>query len=138
MLPIRVAAQGKYEGERLAVGEKIRLLARGAEQIQRHHGARGDEARQQPMRVLDGRSLGSGLHAAHAGFDKGRGRSRQLRVPGQIQAQRMLAKPTLRIIEGEDRALTLAPVRRPCCLELLCYQGRSFSRAAMGASLFLE
>jgi hypothetical protein len=42
----------------------------------------------------------------------------------------MLAEPALRIIESEDRVLLLAPMRRPCCLELLCYQETSFSRAA--------
>jgi hypothetical protein len=34
----------------------------------------------------------------------------------------MLAEPALRFIESEERVLLLAPVRRPCCLELLCYQ----------------
>jgi hypothetical protein len=134
MLPVRVAAQGKYEGQRVAVGEKIRLFAHRAEQVQRHYGAGGDEAGQQPVREFDGRRPGSGSRAAHTGFDKGRRRSRQLRAPGQIQAQRMTAKPALRIIEGEDGALILAPVRRPCCLELLCYQGGSFSRAVMATS----
>jgi hypothetical protein len=138
MLPVRVAAKGKHKGQRLAVGEKIRLLAHGAEQIQRYYGPGSDEARQQPVRVLDGRRPGSGLRAAHTGFDKGRRRSRQLRAPGQIQAQGMAAKPALRIIEGEDGALILAPMGRPCCVELLCYQGSSFSRAVMATSLSLK
>jgi hypothetical protein len=42
----------------------------------------------------------------------------------------MLLEPALRVIEGEDGALLLAPVRRPCCLELLCYQESLFSRVA--------
>jgi hypothetical protein len=138
MLPVRVAAKGKHEGQRLAVGEKIRLLAHRAEQVQGYYSAGSDEARQQPLRVLDGRRSGSGLRAAHTGFDEGRRRSRQLRAPGQIQAQRMTAKPALRMIEGEDGALVLAPMRRPCCLELLCYQGSSFSRAVMATSLCLK
>jgi len=41
----------------------------------------------------------------------------------------MLAEPALRIIESEDRVLLLAPVRRPCCLELLCYQENFLFRA---------
>jgi hypothetical protein len=45
MLPIRITAQGKDERQRLAVGEKIRLLAYRAQQVQRHNGAGGDEAR---------------------------------------------------------------------------------------------
>jgi len=40
----------------------------------------------------------------------------------------MLYQPTLRVIKGEEGALLLAPVRRPCCLELLCYQESLFSR----------
>jgi hypothetical protein len=78
------------------------------------------------------------VRAAHTGFDKGGRRSRQLRAPGQIQAQGMTAKPALRVVEGENGALILAPVRRPCCLELLCYQGSSFSGAVMATSLFLK
>ena len=35
----------------------------------------------------------------------------------------MLFEPDLCVVEGEDGALILAPVRRPCCLELLCCQG---------------
>jgi hypothetical protein len=44
----------------------------------------------------------------------------------------MLCEPILRVIEGEDGALLLAPVRRPCCLELLCYQESLFSRVVWG------
>ncbi len=34
----------------------------------------------------------------------------------------MLFQPALCVIEGEEGILLLAPVRRPCCLELLCCQ----------------
>ncbi len=89
------ARRAKNEGQRLAVGEKIRLLAHRAQQIQRHHGAGGDQPRQQPLRLLDRGRTGRGLRAPHAGFDKrGRGR-RQLRAPGQIKAQGMLFEPAL-------------------------------------------
>jgi hypothetical protein len=40
----------------------------------------------------------------------------------------MVFEPTLRVFEGEDGALLLAPVRRPCCLELFGYQEIPFSR----------
>jgi hypothetical protein len=42
MLPVRIAAQGENEGQRLAVGEKIRLLPHRAQQVERHHAAGGD------------------------------------------------------------------------------------------------
>jgi hypothetical protein len=38
----------------------------------------------------------------------------------------MLCQPALSVIEGEKGALLLAPVRRPCCLELFCYQESLF------------
>jgi hypothetical protein len=104
------------------MGKKIRLLAHRAKQIQRHHSAGCDQAGQQIVRLLHGRRSGSGLRAPQAGFDKGGRRRRQLRATGQIKAQRMVLKPTLRVFEGEDGALLLAPVRRPCCLELFGYQ----------------
>jgi hypothetical protein len=45
MLPVRIGAQGENVGQRLAVSEKIRLLSHRAQQIERHYGARGDQAR---------------------------------------------------------------------------------------------
>jgi hypothetical protein len=78
------------------------------------------------VRLLDRSGIGRGLPVAHASFDKGRRRRRQLRVPRQIKAQGMLLQPALRVIEGEDGTLILAPVRRPCCLELFCYQESPF------------
>jgi len=46
-------------------------------------------------------------------------------MPGQEKAQGMLFEPALRVFEGKEGALILAPVRRPCCLELLCCQDDS-------------
>jgi hypothetical protein len=46
VLPVRIGAQGENVGQRLAVSEKIRLFPYRAQQIERHHGVRGDEARQ--------------------------------------------------------------------------------------------
>ncbi len=86
MLPVRIGAQGEHEGQGVAVGEEIRLLSHHAQQIQRHHGAGGDEARQQPLRWFDSGRTGRGLPVPHAGFDEGGSRRRQLRVPGQIKA----------------------------------------------------
>ena len=131
MFPVRIGAQGKHVGQRLAVSEKIRLFPHRAQQIERHHGAGGDQARQQLLRLLDGGCSRRGLPAPHAGFDERGGGRRQLRLPRQIKAQGMLCQPALRVIEGEDGALLLAPVRRPCCLELLCYQESLFSRVVM-------
>jgi hypothetical protein len=37
VLPIGVRAQAKNIGQRLAANEKIRLLADGAKQVERHH-----------------------------------------------------------------------------------------------------
>jgi hypothetical protein len=82
MLPIRVRAQGKDEGQRLAVGDKIRLLAHRAQQVQGHHVARGNQACQQLLRLLDGSRPGRGMSAPHAGFDKGGRGHRQLDPAG--------------------------------------------------------
>ena len=125
MLPIRIGAQAKHVGQRLAVGQKIRLLAHPAEQVQSDHTAGGDQARQQSLRLLDGGHAGCRLRAAYAGFDKGRRGRRQLCTSRQIQAQRMLFQPSLCVFEGEEGTLFLAPVRRSCCLELLCCQDGS-------------
>ena len=127
MFPIRIGPQREHRGQRVSVGEKIRLLAQRAQQIQRDHRAGGGEAGQQGLRLLDGRRTGGRLGAAQAGFDKRGRRRRQLRAAGQIKAQGMLGQPTLRVFKGENGVLLLAPVRRPCCLELLCDQGGLFS-----------
>jgi hypothetical protein len=72
--------------------------------------------------LLDGRRTRRRLRTAEAGFDeRGRGRP-QLRPAREIQAQGMLFQPSLRVFEGEEGILLLAPVRRSCCLELLCCQ----------------
>jgi hypothetical protein len=81
VLPIRIGAQAKHVGQRLAVGQKIRLLAHCAEQVQSHHAAGGDQARQQSLRLLNGRYARGGLRTADAGFDKRGRRRRQLRAP---------------------------------------------------------
>ena len=131
MLPVRIAAQGENKGQGIAVGEKIRLLPHCAQQVERHHAAGGDQPRQQLPRRFDGGRTRRGLPASQASFDEGGGRCRQLHWPGQIKTQRVLGQPALRVIEGEKGALLLAPVRRPCCLELFCYQESLFSRVVM-------
>jgi hypothetical protein len=83
MLPVRIGAQGEHKRQRLAVGEKIRLLAHRAEQIQRYHVAGGDQAGQQALRLLDGGGGRRRMAAPHAGFEERRCRRRQLRGPRQ-------------------------------------------------------
>jgi hypothetical protein len=102
VFPISIGAQTKDVGQRLVVGEKVGLLAHCAQQIQRHHGAGREQARQQRLRLLDRRRTGCGLRAPHAGFDKGGRGRRQLRMPGQVKAQGMLHQPALRVFEGKD------------------------------------
>ena len=138
MFPVPFGAQGKHEGQRLGMGKEVGLLAHGTQQIQRDHGAGGDEAGEQTVRLRDRGGIGRSLPVAHAGFDKGRRRRRQLRMPGQIKAQGMLFEPTLRVIEGEDGTLILAPVRRPCCLELFCYQESPFIERRKASSRRLQ
>jgi hypothetical protein len=70
MLPVRIAAQGKNEGQRVTVGEKIRLLPYCAQQVERHHAARGDQPRQQLLRLLDGGRTRRGLPASQASLDE--------------------------------------------------------------------
>ncbi len=135
MLPVRIAAQGEHEGQRVVVGKKIRLLPHRAEQVERHHVAGGNQPRQQLLRLFDRGRTRRSLPAPQASFDERGGGRRQLRCPWQIKAQGMLCQPALRVIEGEKGALLLAPVRRPCCLELLCYQKSLFSRVVMATGL---
>ena len=85
MLPVRIAAQGENEGQRFAVGEKIRLLPHRAQQVERHHAAGGDQPRQQLLRLPDGGRTRRGLPASQASFHERGGRRRQLRLPGQIK-----------------------------------------------------
>jgi hypothetical protein len=86
MLPIRIGAQANNVGQRLFMGQEIRLLTHPAQQIQRHHLAGGNQSGQQCLCLLQGGRAGSSLRAPHAGFDKGRRGRRQLRPPRQIKA----------------------------------------------------
>ncbi len=81
MLPIRIGAQAKHVGKRLAVGQKVRLLAHRTEQVQSDYTAGRHQARQQSLCLLDGRDARCALRTARAGFDKGGRRRRQLRAP---------------------------------------------------------
>jgi hypothetical protein len=119
MLPIGLRAQGDHEGQRLARGEKVRLFPTTGQKIQRHCASGAGQPSHEVTGSFDRSHIRSGLVAPHAGFDKRRRGHRQLRLPGQIKAQGMLLKPPLGILNGKDRILFLAPMRRPCCLELL-------------------
>jgi hypothetical protein len=131
VLPIGIPAQRQHERQRILMSEKIGLLADGPKQVQGDHVAGGDQARQQAPCLFNGGSRRCGMTAAHAGFDKRRRRRRQLGVAGQKEAQGMLAAPFLCVIESKEGAFVLAPVRRPCCLELFCYQEGPFSRGSV-------
>jgi hypothetical protein len=125
MLPVGIPTQRDHVGQRLACGQKIRLLTHPAQQVQRHRAPLRDQPRQQRLRLLDRRRPGCGVRAAHARFDKGRRGRRQLCPPGQVKAKRMLFEPALCLFKREDGVLILAPVRRSCCLELLSCQDDS-------------
>jgi hypothetical protein len=81
MLPVRIGAQAKHIGQCLAVRQKIRLFAHRAEQVQGDHTAGCDQARQQCLRLLDGRPAGRGLRSTNAGLDERGGGRLQLRAP---------------------------------------------------------
>lgn len=122
VFPIGVRTQAKHIGQRLAGNEKIRLLTHCAKQVERHHPARVNQPAQQ--------RLGRGNRVAPGGcrrrpqhcFHKGRRGRRQLRAPGQVEAQGVLFEPARGVVQGEEGILLLAPMRRSCCLELLCCQ----------------
>jgi hypothetical protein len=80
MLPIRIRAQAKNVGQRLGVGQKIRLLAHRPEQVQSDHATACHQSGQQSLRLLDGRRTRRRLCTAHAGFDEGGRGRRQLRA----------------------------------------------------------
>jgi hypothetical protein len=122
LLPITIRAQAEHVRQRLAMNQKIRLFTHSAQQVERYYASLGAQTGQPCLRLLDGCHIRRGLGTPQTGFHKGRGRRRQLRPPGQIKAQGMLFEPAFRVVEGEEGALVVAPVRRPCCLELLCCQ----------------
>jgi hypothetical protein len=101
------------------MGQKIRLFPHHPEQIQRYYRPGGDQASQQTTRLLHRGRTWRGLATPDAGFHEGGRGRRQLCVPRQIKAQGMLFDPAFCVLEGENRILLLAPVRRSCCLELL-------------------
>jgi hypothetical protein len=122
VLPIGIRAQAKDIRQRLAGNEKIGLLANGAKKVECHHGARVNQPRQQRL----GRGNRVGPRGCRCGpqhcFHKGRRRRRQLRATGQVKAQRVLFEPTRGVVQCEEGILLLAPMRRSCCLQLLCCQ----------------
>ena len=122
MLPIGIRAQAQDIGQRRTRDQEIRLLPHCAEQIQPDQTARLNQPGDQRVGLDDSRRSGRGFRPAQRSFDKRRGGRRQLRPPGQIQRQRMLFEPQGRVIKSEEGILLLAPMRRSCCLELLCCQ----------------
>jgi len=122
VLPIRICTQAEDIGQRLRGNEKIRLLADGAKQVERHHGAGFNQSGEQ--RLGPGNCVASGgcRRGPQHCFHKGRRGRRQLRTPGQVEAQRVLFEPVRGVVQGEDGVVLLAPMRRSCSLKLLCCQ----------------
>jgi hypothetical protein len=122
VLPIGIRTQAEGIGQSLRGNEKIRLLADGAKQVQRHHGAGFNQPGEQRLGLENCVAAGGCRRGPQHCFHKGRRGRRQLRTPGQVEAQRVLFEPVRRVVQGEDGVLMLAPMRRSCCLELLCCQ----------------
>ena len=122
VLPIRICTQAEDIGQRLRGNEKIRLLADGAKQVERHHGAGFDQPGEQRLGLGNCVAPGGCRRGPQHGFHKGRRGRRQLRTPGQVEAQRVLFEPVRGVVQGEDGVVLLAPMRRSCSLKLLCCQ----------------
>jgi len=122
VLPIGIRTQAEDIGQRLAGNQKIRLLADGAKQVERHHGAGFNQPGQQRLGLGNCLAPGGGRRGPQHCFHKGRRGRRQLRAPGQVGAQRVLFEPLRGVVQGEDGVFLLAPMRRSCSLELLCCQ----------------
>ena len=107
MLPIRIGAQSKERRAAPRCGPE-----NPAARSPRPAGSAAPRVPEATSRVSSAcacsiaAGAGRGLRAAHAGFDKGGRGRRQLRAPRQIKAQGMLFEPALRVVEGEDGALT--------------------------------
>jgi hypothetical protein len=82
VLPIGIRAQAKDIGQSLAGNKKIRLLADGAKQVERHQRARVNQPGQQRLRRGNGVGPGSCGRGPQHCFHKGRRGRRQLRAPG--------------------------------------------------------
>jgi len=122
VLPIGIRTQAEDIGQRPRGNEKIRLLAHGAKQVERHHGPGFNQPGEQRLGLGNCVAPGGCRRGPQHCFHKGRRGRRQLRTPGQVEAQRVLFEPVRGVVQGEDGVLLLAPMRRSCCLELLCCQ----------------
>jgi hypothetical protein len=122
MLPIGIRAQAKDIGQSLAGSEKIRQLPGGAKQVERHHRARVNQPGHERLCLCHRIASGGRRRGPQHCFDKGRRGRRQLRPPGQVEAQGVLFEPVCGVVQGEDGVVLLAPMRRSCPLKLLCCQ----------------
>ena len=122
VLPIGIRTQAEDIGQRLRGNEKIRLLADGAKQVERHHGAGVNQTGEQRMGLGNRVACRGCCRGPQHGFNKRRRGRRQLRAPRQVEAQRVLFEPARGVVQGEEGIFLLAPMRRSCCLELLCCQ----------------
>jgi hypothetical protein len=110
-------------GQRLRGGKEVRLLADDAggraEQVQRDDRARGHEPGQHLVRSREALRPGCGVGLAGDGLDEaGRGRLNVL-VARQIEAQRRLREPALRVIQRQQRVAVLTPACQPRLLQLI-------------------
>ena len=114
VLPVAIAAQRVDKGQRLDAHQKIGMVTRGAEQVERQRRVRLNQSREQILRVSIAVRGGVGLvsprqastnDGAGAGICAFRGRKRQRPVCDE---------PGLRVIEGEQRLGLLPPERRAC------------------------
>jgi hypothetical protein len=122
VLPIGIRTQAEDIGQRLRGNEKIRLLADGAKQVERHHGAGFNQPGEQRLGLGNCVAPRGRRRGSQHGFHKGRRGRRQLRAPRKVEAQRVLFEPVRGVVQGENGVLLLAPMRRSCSLKLLCCQ----------------
>ena len=109
-------------GQRFGGGEEVRVLAHeagdadagcGAEEIQRNDRAGRDEACEHPGGGGDLLRIRCGFRPAGNGFDECGRRHGQMLAAGQIEAERRVGEPALRVVEREQRIAILTPTYLP-------------------------
>jgi hypothetical protein len=109
--------------QRLRGGEEVRMLAHearntdagcGAEEIERDDRAGCDQPCEHLRSGGDLLWIRCGFRAAGNGFHKCGGRHRQMLLAGQIEAERRVGEPALRVVEREQRIAILTPTCLTC------------------------
>ncbi len=111
-LPIAVAAQRVDKGQCLGAHQKIRVIARRAEQVERERRIALNQPRQQVLRTLNRRSRRRRVGLTQASFDERGSWCRNLRLARQKKAEAGLGKPRLRVVQSDERLGLLPPERR--------------------------